>query len=261
MTDMSNVPTRIPVVGTPISAISVDDLLVAIEQRPTDRATTVAFCNVHSVMTARKDPTVRAALEEMAVTAPDGMPVVWALRAHGLQEQHRVDGPSFLGKALRYGVERGWRHFFYGSTGDTLRRIEEAAATIAPGAVVAGTLAPPFGRLSDTEMAQHAETIRRASPDLVWVGLGMPKQEIWMNRAAALLPGIAVLGVGAAFDFLAGTQRRAPRWMRSVGLEWLHRLAQEPRRLWRRYLVNNPAYLALLTAELVRSRMSVGSRR
>lgn len=263
MTDTFKLPPRLPIVGTLISAVSVDELLATIEQRPTDRAVTVAFCNVHSVMTARTDPLVRSALEQMDVAAPDGMPVVWGLRASGVKQQHRVDGPSFLVEALQHGVRRGWRHFFYGSTDATLRQIEEAAAEVAPGAVIAGTLAPPFGPLSDADLRSHAGEIRSASPDLVWVGLGMPKQEIWMHRSRGLLPGIAVLGVGAAFDFLAGTQPRAPGWMQSSGLEWLHRFAQEPRRLWRRYLLNNPAYLGLLATQIVRSRLgpSVGRRR
>jgi N-acetylglucosaminyldiphosphoundecaprenol N-acetyl-beta-D-mannosaminyltransferase len=218
----------------------------------------VAFCNVHSVMTARKDLDVARALDQASVTAPDGMPVAWGLRAVGFPDQQRVAGPTFTESALRYGVEVGWKHFFYGSTPDTLARLGKRLEELAPGIQIAGVFSPPFRPPTDTDIQAAADMIIRSGADLVWVGLGMPKQELWMARAQSHLPGVGVLGVGAAFDFLAGTSARAPMWMQKTGLEWLHRFGQQPGRLWRRYLINNPTYLWLLGLQLVRARLGRG---
>jgi len=249
-------PDRISVVGTPISATSGDEVLDLLQNRPTDKATVVAFCNVHSVMTARSDPSVASALLDADIATPDGMPVVWGLRAAGRTGQDRVDGPSFMQRALQHGVVHGWSHFFYGSTEETLGKLVEATRRIAPGVSIAGSFSPPFRTPTDDDVRIAAEQIKESGADLVWVGLGMPKQELWMRGIRHLVPGVALLGVGAAFDFIAGTTPRSPAWMQSAGLEWLHRLSLHPRRLWRRYLFNNPAYLALLARDIVRARLA-----
>jgi len=247
--------TRMPVVGTPISAVSSDDVLDLLDNRPLDRGTVVAFCNVHSVMTARRDPAVAAALSCADVAAPDGMPVVWGLRAMGLPSQTRVDGPTFLRQALEHGVARGWSHYFYGSTEDTLERLLKSVKESLPDVEIAGVFSPPFGPPTEEDIHRATSLIRDSGADLVWVGLGMPKQELWMQRIQPLLPGVALLGVGAAFDFVAGTIQRAPYWMQATGLEWVYRLLQEPRRLWRRYLYNNPAFLVLLAKDIASNRL------
>jgi len=247
-------PDRVPVVGIPISVTSNGELLELLDRRPTERATVIAFCNVHSVMTARRQPEVAAALVAADVTAPDGMPVAWGLRAAGYANQPRVAGPTFMESALREGVNAGWSHFFYGSTTDTLTELVEAARRLAPGIRIAGTFSPPFRPPTDEDLQADATRIGASGADLVWVGLGMPKQELWMQKIAARLSGTALLGVGAAFEFIAGTTPRAPLWMQKSGLEWLHRFGQQPGRLWRRYLVNNPKYLWLLGWSLLRSR-------
>ena len=249
-------PDRISVVGTPISATSSDEVLDLLQNRPTDKATVVAFCNVHSVMTARRDPSVASALLDADIATPDGMPVVWGLRAAGRVAQDRVDGPSFMRRALQHGVVHGWNHFFYGSTEQTLGKLIEATGRIAPGASIVGSFSPPFRTPTEDDVRIAAEQIKESGADLVWVGLGMPKQELWMRGIRHLVPGVALLGVGAAFDFIAGTTPRSPVWMQSAGLEWLHRLSLHPRRLWRRYLFNNPAYLALLARDIVRARLA-----
>lgn len=248
-------PPRAEVVGTPISMTSYEEVLDVVAERPPDRATVVCVCTVHSVMTARRRPELARALHDADVTTPDGVPLVWALRAMAHRGQTRVYGPDLMVAALARGVPSGWRHYFYGATASTLSALRAAAERRAPGIVVAGAHAPPFRALSRQEELREYERIRAARPDVVWVGLGMPKQELWMHRAAPHLPGVALLGVGAAFDFLAGTKRQAPRWLQRAGLEWLFRLAHEPRRLWRRYVFNNPAYLVLLAAQLARQRL------
>lgn len=247
-------PDRVPVVGTPISVVTREHLLDLVQSRPIDKATVVAFCNVHSVMTARRDPALAAALQHSEVTSPDGMPVAWGVRASGFSHQARVDGPTFMQEALRQSSSRGWSHFFYGSTKPTLERLSNAARSLSPGIRIAGTFSPPFQMPTERSIKDDAFRIRESGADLVWVGLGMPKQELWMHRARPYLPGVALLGVGAAFDFIAGTTQRAPGWMQSAGLEWLHRFAQQPGRLWRRYLLNNPAYLYLLGRQVLASR-------
>lgn len=247
-------PVRVSVVGTPISVTSNNELLELLDSRPVERATVVAFCNVHSVMTARRQPEVAAALREADIAAPDGMPVAWGLRATGYPNQPRVPGPTFMEMALRRGGDRS--HFFYGSSEDTLAKLVAAARRSAPDIRIAGSYSPPFRPTTEDDLQTDTRRIRESGADFVWVGLGMPKQELWMLRAAKYLPGVALLGVGAAFDFIAGTTPRAPAWMQSAGMEWLHRFGKQPGRLWRRYLINNPAFMVLLAAEVIRRKTS-----
>lgn len=251
-------PLRVPVVGTPISVVTIDQLLRLVDSRRSGKATIVAFCNVHSVMTARRSRVVADAIRGADVAAPDGMPVVWALRAAGFREQPRVDGPTFLRRALHHGVQHDWKHFFFGSTPTTLARVVDEARNSVPGVSIVGSVSPPFREPTTQDIADAAERITSSGADIVWVGLGMPRQELWMHRARELLPGVTLLGVGAAFDFFAGTTQRAPAWMQASGLEWLHRFSQEPGRLWRRYLVNNPLYMTLLARDIAVARLSGG---
>lgn len=249
-------PPKAPILGIPISLASYDEVLALIDARPQNQATTVAFCNVHSVMTARRNPQIASNLLRFDVVTPDGMPLVWALRATAHTAQNRVAGPELMKRALRYGVERRWKHFFYGSTQETLGKLRSSAESLAPGVGIVGAYSPPFRTPTDQEVGDAISRIREAGADVVWVGLGMPKQEVWIDQVRDRLPGVALLGVGAAFDILAGNVRRAPQWMQDLGLEWLYRLVQEPQRLWRRYVFNNPAYLVLLIDQIIRQRLS-----
>lgn len=248
-------PRRHWLVGTPVSLASHDELLALIDQRDETDALCIAFCNVHSVMSARTDAALEGALQGFQLTVPDGLPLVWGLRLLANPEQEQVRGTDFMSLALREGVNRGWRHYFYGATDATLLRLTSAVNQYAPGTRVVGSCAPPFGPLTDAETRVAVDRILAAEPDLVWVGLGMPKQELWIARVRDRLPGKALLGVGAAFDFLSGSKPEAPRWARRLALEWAYRLWQEPRRLWSRYLINNPAYLALLFRDVVALRL------
>jgi N-acetylglucosaminyldiphosphoundecaprenol N-acetyl-beta-D-mannosaminyltransferase len=247
--------TRIDILGTPISAVSYDDVLAAIDQPGHERAQTFAFCNVHSVMTSRKDAAVRAALLSADVVTPDGMPLVWILRRRGQPAQERVYGPDLMALALPHGVARGWRHFLFGTTDETLDRLETSAEQLAPGVQIVGRFAPPFRPFTQAEDEHIVEAIRASGANVVWVGLGMPKQELWIQRVRDRLPGVSLLAVGAAFDLLSGTVPQAPDWVQKRGLEWAYRLWREPRRLWRRYLFNNPAFVCLVTAESIRLRL------
>jgi N-acetylglucosaminyldiphosphoundecaprenol N-acetyl-beta-D-mannosaminyltransferase len=252
-------PGKIEIVGTGVSVTSYEEVLRLIESRPAGQATTFAFCNVHSIMTARKAPAVAAALRRTTVAAADGMPLVWALHHLGHPEQRRVYGPDLMEAALAYGVTRGWKHYFYGATAETLVRLRAAVERLAPGAQIVGMNAPPFRPLQPHEEAAVLAEIRDSGADLVWVGLGMPKQELWIDRVQGQLPGTALLAVGAAFDLVSGTVRQAPDWVQDRGLEWLYRLWREPRRLWRRYIVNNPLFAVLALRQLVQRRAAGGT--
>lgn len=250
-----DLPPRSDVAGTPISVTTYDEVLDLLDQPVgEDRARTYAFCNVHSVMTARQDPELAAVLQLFDVATPDGMPLVWWLRATGHDLHDRVYGPDLMEMALRHGVSQGWRHYFYGATDSTLAALQNRSAANFPGVIVAGMSAPPFRPSTEAELTQDLQAIDEAGATHVWVGLGMPKQELWVDAGADRLAGRHVLAVGAAFDFLAGTVAQAPDWMQDRGLEWAHRFAKEPRRLAGRYLRNNPEYLRLLAQAMVKHR-------
>jgi N-acetylglucosaminyldiphosphoundecaprenol N-acetyl-beta-D-mannosaminyltransferase len=231
---------------------SYDEVMEILQSPSSQAATVVAICNVHSVMTARKQPELAAALSDATICTPDGMPLVWMLRALGISTQERVYGPELMRRALRDGKDKATRHYLYGSTPETLESLRLSIESNYPQATICGALSPQFRPLTDDEMDKDLRQIRASSPDIVWVGLGMPKQELWMSRARWELPGVALVGVGAAFDMISNRVRQAPEWMQRGGLEWLFRFAQEPRRLWRRYAIHNPAFMTLAAWELVK---------
>lgn len=249
-------PPKSPVAGLPISMTSYDEVLETIETRPNGRALVIAVCNVHSVMSARRDDALAEALREADIATPDGVPLVWTLRRTARPDQSRVYGPDLMRYALVDEAGRKWKHYLYGSTPETLDRLVESIEEFAPGAEIVGAYSPPFRPLTPQDDAADAARIRESGADVVWVGLGMPKQELWMHRMSGELEGVALAGVGAAFDFLAGNVEEAPEWMMRAGLEWLFRLSREPRRLWRRYIWNNPAFVVLVTKQLVMQRFS-----
>ena len=257
-------PPKSPVLGIPISLTSYDEVLALLDherRRAAEQATTLAFCNVHSVMSARRDPELARVLARMDVACSDGMPLVWMLRRLVRPDQGRVYGPDLMEAALAHGVTRGWKHYFYGSTPETLDRLADKAQRLAPGVQIVGMHAPPFRALSAAEEDAVIADIADSGADCVWVGLGMPKQELWVDRVRDRLPGVALLAVGAAFDLVSGTVRQAPDWMQDRGLEWAYRLAMEPRRLWRRYLYYNPGFAVLAMRQLMRHRRLLPNQR
>ena len=217
----------------------------------------VCLCNVHLFVVARHEDEVRRALAGSALAFPDGAPIAWLQRRLGHSSASRVAGPDLMARAIADGRSFGIRHFLLGSSEDVLRQLEENLARRFLGAEIAGRLSLPFfeaDEFSDTEAA--IEDVRRASPHVVWLSLGCPKQELWMLRYTQELAPALVAGVGAAFDFHAGTKPRAPAWMQRAGLEWLHRLMSEPRRLASRYSRTNSEFLLLAARALVRQRRS-----
>ena len=248
-------PTKSPVVGIPLSTTSYEEVFDAITGRPIDRGMSVAVCNVHSVMSARRDPALSSAIRRAEIATPDGVPLVWGLRWTGYPDQQRVYGPELMRLALVESSRLGWKHYLYGSSQETIDKLTAAISGFAPEAELVGAVSPPFRELSSEEEQAALDAIKSSGADVVWIGLGMPKQELWMDTVKDRLPGVALLGVGAAFDFLAGTVAQAPSWMQRNGLEWLYRLIQEPRRLWRRYIWNNPSYVILLGWQVLRAKL------
>lgn len=211
----------------------------------------VCLCNAHSVVESKRDPTFAAALASADLVLPDGAPVAWMLRRLGFAGQPRVSGPDLMLALCERFEADGLSIFLYGSTPATLARLEDALRGRFPRLRIAGAIAPPFGPVSPALLAEHMEVMNGSGAGAVFVGLGCPRQEKWLAANRAKLQAVA-LGVGAAFDFHAGTIARAPRWMRHSGLEWLHRLASEPRRLWKRYLVTNTLFIVSAAGQLMR---------
>jgi len=215
------------------------------------------FCHaaVGSVMNARRDPAVRAALSDATMTVPDGKPIVWALRSLGEEISERVYGPDLMLKACERSLQTGASHFLYGGRDEAATRaLEESLGERFPGLQIAGSWTPPFRELTEEDRREVAERIDRSGADIVWVGIGSPRQELWMQRMRPQLRAPVLVGVGAAFDFHAGLVSQAPKWMGDRGLEWLYRLSREPRRLAPRYLRDNPAFVAAFARQWARER-------
>ncbi len=212
----------------------------------------VCLCNVHVVTTALRDVSLRAALSDAEIRFPDGEPVAWLVRRLGSPQARRIGGPDLLALVAERGRGIGLRHFFAGSTEPHLERLVGVLDAQYPGLDIVGQHSPPHA--AEPEAGEAIAKIRASRAQVVWVGLGAPKQELWMSRAAPSLPGVTLVGVGAAFDFIGGSKRRAPVWMQRAGLEWLFRLGSEPRRLTSRYIRSNSEFVARTTLEFARSR-------
>jgi N-acetylglucosaminyldiphosphoundecaprenol N-acetyl-beta-D-mannosaminyltransferase len=182
------------------------------------------LCGVHGIVTAQHSETMMAALEGAWLNFPDGAPVAWLMRRHGAGSARRIAGPDLMPRVIEAGQDAGIRHFLFGSSPAVLERLERRLLDRFPRAIVAGSISPPFRELSDAENERFTQQIAESKADIVWVGLGLPKQDQWLHRSAGLFAPAVGLGVGAAFDFLAGTKPRAPEWVQAAGLEWLHRL-------------------------------------
>ena len=216
-------------------------------------ARTVRLANAYCVALTESNVPYRQLLSSEGVNFPDGLPVVWAMRFLGRTgDAQRVRGPSFFERVLDDGREHGVRHFFLGSTRETLDLLIEECARRYPSVEIAGSLAPPFGELTEEFYSDAMAAIDGANADIVWVGMGTPKQDFAATELARR-SGLFCVGVGAAFDFVAGTTREAPAWVQSSGLEWLFRLVSEPRRLWRRYFFGNATFLMIAARSGIRS--------
>jgi N-acetylglucosaminyldiphosphoundecaprenol N-acetyl-beta-D-mannosaminyltransferase len=214
----------------------------------------VCFSNVHTVVSSRRDVRLRVITNRSLLSVPDGKPLAWLARQRRLADVTQVAGPDFMLHFIE--TVKGARHFFYGATPETLERLVARLRQRYPYLIVAGCHAPPFRDLNQKETEDTLKAVREAGPDVIWVGLGAPKQEVWMARHWRELKPAVLFGVGAAFDIHAGRTVRAPGWMRRAGLEWLFRLLQEPRRLWKRYFVTNSLFLYYLAMNFLKKRLA-----
>ncbi len=249
---------RVDVLGVGISAVNmtmaVDEVTRWIDQREQHY---VCVTGVHGVMESQRDPELKAIHNASGLTTPDGMPMVWAGRKAGADWMSRVYGPDLMLALLERSVERGWRSFLYGGKDGVPELLTAKLLERFPKLEIVGSYSPPFRALTPDEDDEIVQRINEAKPDLIWVGLSTPKQERWMSAHAGRLAAPALLGVGAAFDFHAGLVTQAPPWMQRNGLEWFYRLTREPKRLWRRYFQNNPAFVAKIMRRPPRLRDSM----
>lgn len=204
----------------------------------------ICVSNVHTTVMAYENEDYRKIQNSAAMALPDGAPLSNYSRRKGYKSAQRVTGPDLMLELFAKSREEGYRHYFYGATQATLDSMRQVIERDYPGMVIAGMYAPPFRKMTEEEDAQIVQQINAAQPDFIWVGLGAPKQEQWMYQHMGQLQGV-LIGVGAGFDYLAGYIRRAPKWMQKMSLEWLYRLLQDPRRLWRRYFTSNVKFVCL----------------
>jgi len=210
----------------------------------------VCICNAHSLVTARQDAAFAEVLRLAEMCTPDGAPVAWMLRRLGHAGQARINGPDLMWRYCAWAAGSGESIYLYGGAAETLALLQQKLNTSFPNLRIAGAMSPPFRPLSEAEDAAAVDAINASGAGTVWVSLGCPKQELWMQAHRGRVQAV-MLGVGAAFDYHAGTIRRAPLWAQHVGLEWLHRLASEPQRLWRRYLVTNTLFVLAAVRQLL----------
>jgi N-acetylglucosaminyldiphosphoundecaprenol N-acetyl-beta-D-mannosaminyltransferase len=219
----------------------------------------VCVCNVHAVMAAAEDPELRDAISASAVNVPDGQPLVWAMNALGHSIDDRVYGPELMARACARSAENGTRFYLYG--GRNQGALVQLALNLRqryPGVRIVGGYSPPHRPLTEGERANVVQEINSSRADVVWVGIGVPKQEKWMAQMRPQLEAPVLIGVGAAFDFHAGLVPQAPVWIQESGLEWAYRLVHEPRRLWRRYSRYNPRFVGAFGRQLLRHRRASG---
>jgi N-acetylglucosaminyldiphosphoundecaprenol N-acetyl-beta-D-mannosaminyltransferase len=216
----------------------------------------VTLTGVHGIMESVRDAEICRAHNVAGLVLPDGTPLVWLLRRGGYKRATCVRGPDFMLALFEHSERKGYRHFLYGASADTLALLTGDLQRRFPDAEIVGTHAPPFRRAGAGEDEAVIDRINASGAEIVWVGLSTPKQELWMARHRQGLSAPVLVGVGAAFDFHAGLARQAPRWLHGTGLEWAFRMAIEPRRLGMRYLRNNPAFLMLVAKQRVGAALS-----
>ena len=242
---------RANVLGVGISALNLDSAVVAVAQALEQKTPGyVCVTGVHGVSEAQTDPRFRRILNQAFLNTPDGMPMVWMGRWQGFRDMARVYGPDLMLRVCDYTRARGFSHFFYGGAPGVAEELKRRLEQQLPGLKIVGCYTPPFRPLSEQEEADLQRQVAALKPDIVWVGLSTPKQEKFMAEHWKGLEATLFFGVGAAFDFHTGRVRQAPRWMRRSGLEWLFRLVCEPRRLWKRYLKNNPLFVFRAACQL-----------
>ena len=229
--------------GAPIDILSWDEALNKLHGWASNfNSRYVCICNVHSVVTTTQDSAFNTVISNADLATPDGAPVAWLMKRLGHTNQQRINGPDVMWKYCEQAQYRDESLFFYGSSKKTLALLQDKLLMAFPTLKIAGAISPPFRKLTSEEDAAIIDEINASGAGTVWVSLGCPKQEFWMAEHRGKINAV-MIGVGAAFDYHAGTLKRAPLWMQHHGLEWFYRLISEPRRLWKRYLVTNTLFI------------------
>jgi N-acetylglucosaminyldiphosphoundecaprenol N-acetyl-beta-D-mannosaminyltransferase len=248
-------PPRVNVLGVGISVTNmvdaVNQILAWIEE---NKSNYICVTGVHGVMECQRNEKLKEVHNSSGLTVPDGMPLVWAARIHGFPQVDRVYGPDLLLEVCKTAVRKKITHFLYGGDIGVAEDLRAFLTAQYPGIKIVGAFTPPFRRLNLDEEVQLTETVNRLRPDIIWVGLSTPKQEQFMAEYLPKLNTKVMIGVGAAFDVHTGRIKDAPSWIKKSGLQWLHRLVQEPRRLGKRYLHNNPLFVCKFFKEHIKNR-------
>ena len=248
-------PRQESILGIKVNALNMRMTLEQVDQWVTSRAANyICVTPAHSIMDGYNQPKLKQIFNESGMTTPDGMAIVWLLMLKGHRHVQRVYGPDLLLAACEHGLKKGYRHFFYGGKQSVADKLVEKITRQYPGLQIAGTFMHPFDSVTSEDDQQIVDKINRSKADILWVGLGSPKQEYWMHAHLGRLNVPVMIGVGAAFDFLSGAKPQAPVWMQRSGLEWLFRFASEPRRLWPRYR-QYPKFILLAVSELLEEKL------
>jgi len=243
-------PAQFDVLGVGINAVDLPMSISLVQEWiKNSNPQYICFCNVYTVMNCQRDPAFCKVIEAAGLAVPDGMPLVWIGRLKGNKQISRLYGPDFMVALCQFFEDTDHRHYLYGGAPGVAEDLKEELLKRFPRLQIVGTYSPPFQPLTEEEDKEVVERINATSPQIVWVGLGTPKQEYWAYKHVSQITSAVILPVGAAFDFLTGRVPQAPRWMQQAGLEWFFRLLSEPRRLWRRYLIENPKFLLMVLGQ------------
>lgn len=245
---------KIPILGVNISATSYHEVVGCTTRWAANKDACVIYAaDVHMVMEACDSPRFKNILNSADIVTPDGMPLVWALRHKGCPDQQRVYGPTLMLDVLQAAAKKDIPVGFYGDTLPVLDRLAQNLKEKFPDLHISALISPPFRSLTKEEDCSFIKQINESGAKILFVGLGCPKQEAWIAEHRGKVNAV-MIGVGAAFAFHAGMVKQAPTWIQRAGFEWLYRLLQEPRRLWRRYLVKNPRFISLIISEILREK-------
>ena len=252
---VSSTHSRVNILGVGVSALNMQSALDLTESLIEEgQRGYVCVTGVHGIIEAQDDAFFRDILNSSLLTTPDGMPTVWIGNMKGLETMSRVYGPDYMLGMCSLTTRKQYRHFLYGGKEGVAEELAAKLVARYPGLNIVGTYTPPFRPLNAQEEADLAAQLEELKPDILWCGLSTPKQERFMSQYSSRLPVKIMVGVGAAFDLLSGNLSEAPAWMKRSGLQWFYRLIKEPRRLWRRYLINNPRFVWLVMLQSMRLR-------
>ena len=254
---MSKVVHRFDILGVQMSAVNMKDACEVVENLIQKKSKGyVCVSPVSTIMECFDNPKLKEIVNRADLVTPDGMPSVWIGKRRGFKEMSRVYGPDLMLAICQLSADKGYKSFLYGATDDVLEKLQVNLKKRFPKLNICGKFAPPFRALTSEEDRNIIQEINKANPDCLWVGLGSPKQDIWISQHRAQLNVPVMFAVGAAFDFIAGSKPQAPKWMQQAGLEWLFRLCSEPTRLWRRYLIGNTLFVYYYIRESLKRKFS-----